>query len=92
MHELCAIAFRCEVDSSWHTIGYVVKEALDDIHEALSAKKLLLCHLTGSSLLFTGEPLAGMQELKCQELESGVRQLYFHKVQNNREKKQCSVS
>lgn len=34
----------------------------------------------------TGEPLAGMQELKCQELESGVGQLYFHKVQNNREK------
>ena len=35
-----AIAFRCEVDSSWHTIGYVVKEALDDVHGALSAKKI----------------------------------------------------
>ena len=35
-----AIAFRCEIDSYWHTIGYVVKEALDDVHEALSAKKI----------------------------------------------------
>ncbi len=34
-----AITFRCEVDRSWHTIGYIVKEALDDFHEALSAKK-----------------------------------------------------
>ena len=36
-----AITFRCEVDSSWYTIGYVVKEALDDVHEALSAKKII---------------------------------------------------
>lgn len=79
-----AIAFRCEVDSSWHTTGYVVKEALDDVHEALLAKKLLLYQLTGSSSLFTGEPLAGMQELKYQGLESGLGQLYFHKVLNNR--------
>ena len=35
-----AIVFRCEVDSSWHTIGYVVKEALDDVHEAILAKKI----------------------------------------------------
>ena len=35
-----AIAFRCEVDSSWHAIGYVVKEALNDVHEALSAKRI----------------------------------------------------
>ena len=35
-----AIAFRCEVDSSWHTIGYVVKEALDDVHETILAKKI----------------------------------------------------
>ena len=74
-----AIAFSCEVDSSWHTIGYVVKEALDDVHEAILAKKLLLCHFTGSSSSFTGELLAGMQELKYQEWESGLGQLYFHK-------------
>ena len=35
-----AIAFGCEVDNSLHTIGYVVKEALNDVHEALSAKKI----------------------------------------------------
>lgn len=38
-----AIAFRCEVDNSWHTIGYVVKKALNDVHEALSAKKDYCC-------------------------------------------------
>ena len=35
-----AIAFRVCLDKSWCTIGYVVKEALDEVHEAISAKKL----------------------------------------------------
>ena len=47
-------------------------------------KKLLLCRLTGSNSSSTGEPLAGMQESKYQGLESGLGQLYFPKVQNNK--------
>ena len=33
-----AIAFKCRVDEKWHRIGYVVKEALEDVHSALSQK------------------------------------------------------
>ena len=31
-----AIAFRCQVNGSWLPIGYVVREALDDVHSALA--------------------------------------------------------
>ena len=31
-----AIAFICYVEEKWNRIGYVVREALDDVHEALS--------------------------------------------------------
>ena len=29
-----AIAFKCWLDDDWHRIGYIVKEALDAVHEA----------------------------------------------------------
>ena len=29
-----AITFQCKVDSKWHKIGYIVREALDDVHRA----------------------------------------------------------
>ena len=29
-----AIAFKCWIDEEWHRIGYIVCEALDDVHEA----------------------------------------------------------
>ena len=33
-----AIAFKCLLDDNkWHRIGYVVKEALDDVHSALDS-------------------------------------------------------
>ena len=31
-----AIAFICHLDNQWHRIGYIVREALSDVHEALS--------------------------------------------------------
>ena len=36
-----AIIFQCKLDGAWVTIGYVVQEALDEIHEALAAKKII---------------------------------------------------
>ena len=36
-----AIAFQCKVDSKWHKIGYIVREALDDVHRALVQKKII---------------------------------------------------
>ena len=30
-----AVSFMCLIDGKWHKIGYVVKEALDDVHAAL---------------------------------------------------------
>ena len=31
-----AIAFQCKVNGTWSTIGYVVSEILDEVHQALS--------------------------------------------------------
>ena len=35
------IAFMCKVDTTWERIGYVVKEALDKVHEAMDHGKIL---------------------------------------------------
>ena len=35
-----AIAFKCNVGGKWHTIGYVVREALNEVHEAISARTI----------------------------------------------------
>ena len=33
-----AIAIKCELDDGlWHRIGYILREALDDVHEAQSS-------------------------------------------------------
>ena len=36
-----AIAFMCKADTDWERIGYVVQEALDDVHEAINTNKIL---------------------------------------------------
>ena len=36
-----AIAFKCKVDGKWHRIGYIVREALDDVHNALAQKLVI---------------------------------------------------
>ncbi len=36
-----AIAFQCQLESHWRRIGYVVKEALPDVHDALNKKKIV---------------------------------------------------
>ena len=36
-----AITFMCEVDGGWHRIGYIVREALDHVHKALTQKKII---------------------------------------------------
>jgi len=36
-----AIAFQCKVDGKWNKIGYIVREALDNVHRALMQKKII---------------------------------------------------
>ena len=36
-----AIAFKCKIDGEWRRIGYIVREALDHVHTALTQKKIL---------------------------------------------------
>ena len=36
-----AICFMCQVDGKWHRIGYIVRELLDHVHEALAENKIL---------------------------------------------------
>ena len=49
-----AIAFESEIDGVWQVIGYVVKEALCDVHNALAAKKVIsacmACKYNGNGL------------------------------------------
>ena len=36
-----AIAFKCKVDGKWCVIGYVVREALDVVHQAMKEKRII---------------------------------------------------
>ena len=36
-----AIAFECKIDGSWKVIGYIVREVLNEVHQALVAKKIV---------------------------------------------------
>ena len=36
-----AIAFMCKADKQWERIGYVVKEALPDVHKAIDDDKII---------------------------------------------------
>ena len=33
--------FQCKLDSKWQKIGYIVREALDDVHRALERKRII---------------------------------------------------
>lgn len=35
-----AIAFKCNVDGAWGCVGYVVREALTEVHRAIQEKKI----------------------------------------------------
>ena len=36
-----AIAFMCKAEHNWERIGYMVKEALPDVHQAMDANKII---------------------------------------------------
>ena len=36
-----AVAFMCKVGTVWERIGYVVKEALDEVHKVMDDDKIL---------------------------------------------------
>ena len=36
-----ALAFQCQLDGVWHCIGYVVKEALDAVHDAIKKNQIV---------------------------------------------------
>ena len=55
-----AIAFECSLESEWNIIRYIVREALDAVHDAL--KKHAITEIM-IDWLYTGQDLAqGMQE------------------------------
>lgn len=41
LYDSKAIAFHCKVDGSWCLIGYVVREVLDTVHQAIKEKKII---------------------------------------------------
>ena len=47
-----AIAFKCRVDESWKTIGYAVREILDDLHAALEYKVIIDVKFEWIKLIF----------------------------------------
>ncbi len=36
-----AIAFKCELDSKWYTIGYVVRELTEEVHDAMDRSRIV---------------------------------------------------
>ena len=36
-----AIVFKCKLDDEWHSIGYIVRECLDEVHEALVKRTIV---------------------------------------------------
>ena len=36
-----AIAFNCKLDGKWRRIGYIVQEAVEDVHDALKQKAIM---------------------------------------------------
>ena len=34
-----AIAFKCWINDDWHRVGYIVREALDNVHDAIRTKR-----------------------------------------------------
>ena len=36
-----AISFQCQLQQKWHTIGYVVREVCDSVHDALSSNSIV---------------------------------------------------
>ena len=43
--------FQCKLDNKWHKIGYIVREALDDVHRALEQKKIISVKLAWAKYL-----------------------------------------
>ena len=48
-----AIAFKCFIDDQWQVIGYVVKEALDDVHSALGSNEIVNIQFAWARYLVT---------------------------------------
>ena len=46
-----AIAFMCLIDDKWQKIGYIVKECLEHVHAALSARSILSVKLSWAKYL-----------------------------------------
>jgi len=47
-----AIAFMCKAEKNWERIGYVVTEALPDVHKAMDANKILRVNFDWIKLKF----------------------------------------
>lgn len=59
-----AIAFMCRADKEWERIGYVVKEALPDVHKAIDNNKIIKIFLTGLDSLYASSLQGYMQEFQ----------------------------
>ena len=46
-----AITFQCHIEQEWQTIGYIVRECLDHVHEALQKKRILSVKLAWAKYL-----------------------------------------
>jgi len=65
------IAFMCYADSKWERIGYVVIEALPDIHDSLRKQNVSLFWLDQVHCVLL-RILVGMQELSSLEAVTGL--------------------
>ena len=48
-----AIAFKCWVNDEWHRIGYIVREALDSVHNEIASHSITKVKFTWAKYLIT---------------------------------------
>ncbi len=53
-----AIAIKCKLGDAWHTVGYIVREALQEVHEALEKNDIVSVSMDW--VKFIGRPQGGM--------------------------------
>ena len=73
-----AIAFECQIGNDWKRIGYVVRDTLVEVHEAISERKIiswikyLLCWMKSGPGFYAGidVSLRGSWSSKCTRVAS----------------------
>ena len=75
------ICIQFELDRKWYKVGYVIHEALSDLHTALRESKVTKVSINWIKYIIYWRTLGGTLELTLLQLVNGHLQLFNLKVQ-----------